>query len=214
MSLALAASGHRVALALAPMALLACSPSYPSWTDVKYGWIRGEDRAFTPEEWSARGLDEAVIDQASRDFACPVGQIEAQRPNERMHIVTGCGHRGIYVFVVATQWDSPANTVREWGRALNVSTPKEPPTEPPPTPAGAISASTRSSWSEAQRWIRLVQKGAHDLSCAPDQVTPDFIPQGRAPELPVVEGCGKRATYLSERDAQVLRLSAIVSAGP
>jgi hypothetical protein len=213
MSLAAAASGYIVALATAPMAFLACSPlNVPSWTNVKYGWIQGEDRAFTPNEWSAHGHKEVVIDQASRDFACPVGEVAAQGPyDEGMYIATGCGRRGIYVFVLATQWDSEPGIVREWSRALNVSTPTVPATEPPPTPVGAISATAPSSWSEAQRWIRLVQQGAHDLSCAPDQVTPDFVPQGRAPDLPVVEGCGKRATYLSERDPQVFRLSAIVS---
>ena len=54
---------------------------------------------------------------------------------------------------------------------------------------------------------------AVDLACPAEHVTPDFIPQGLAPALPVVEGCGKRATYLSETDPEVFRLSSLVTLG-
>ncbi len=77
-----------------------------------------------------------------------------------------------------------------------------------PPPAKSVA----STWNQQQVWTRLVMQGARDLRCPPDQVTPDFVPQGRwAPSLPIVEGCGKRATYLAER-ADVFRLSAIVDA--
>ena len=170
------------------------------------GWVRGADRAYTYAAWQDSGERDVVVDQASRDFACAPAELAVARPNDRAYVVTGCGHRGVFVsFGVTGPTVSGA-----YMRAVNVLAP----VLPPATPAGAVDDPTvqaSSTWSTARRWVRLAAQAVVDLGCPADQLAPDFIPQGRAPALPVVEGCGKRATYLSEVDPRQFRLSAIVA---
>jgi hypothetical protein len=189
------------------IAMLGCGGSGPfGYSSDSIGWVAGADRTYTYEQWQATGERDVVLDQASRDFACPTSQLAVARPDGRAYVVTGCGHRGAFV----TAGAGAPNVVTTYMRAVNVLAP----VAPPPTPVGAVddaALQTHSSWYIAQRWVRLAAQAAVDLGCPADQLTPDFIPQGRAPDLPVVEGCGQRATYLSEQDPRQFRLSSLVA---
>jgi hypothetical protein len=168
---------------------------------VGYGWVGGQDRELADWELGKRAV---IADQARRDFRCEAGHVTVEALNRRAFVATGCGRRGVYLIEERSNtMDDGNNYVNQvWLRARNVTTPSA----PPPTPAGSIPAS-----DGARGWVELVERGAHDLACPAEELTPDFVPQGRAPALPVVEGCGKRATYLSEEGNGPFRLSAIVA---
>ncbi|MGZ3421790.1 MAG: hypothetical protein ACXWUG_08045 [Polyangiales bacterium] len=127
-----------------------------------------------------------------------------------MWIAEGCGHRAPYLLVGLRSSGSVVPPGRSesayvtWIRAINLASPSA----PEPVPSGIQTSS--DPMTDAKPWIDLVTQGALDLDCPAPQITPDYIPQGRAPAIPVAEGCGKRATYLSESDPKVLRLSSLV----
>jgi hypothetical protein len=197
----------RFVFLFAALSLIACGGGF-SYSLPQSGWVAGADRPYTQEQWKYAGQREVVLDQASRDFACAVTQLAVAQPTDRAYVVTGCGHRGVFVIFFVAVLD-----VRNvYQRAVNVLAP----VLPPRTPLGAVDdpgVQEFSSWKWAQKWVQLAKQGAVDLACPAEQLTPDFIPQQRAPELPIVDGCGKRATYLSEPDPKVFHLSSLVAIG-
>jgi hypothetical protein len=176
-----------------------------------YRWVDGKDRVVTAAD-SSREARLVVIDQAARDLSCPNAQLTATDSARLAYVVEGCGRRGVFVLVYVRAWG--AGYEQAWWRALDISDPHE----PPPTPRGPVStdwpidSQVSSTWNDAQRWIVLARQGAIDLACGRTAVTPDFVPQGpRTLDVPIVEGCGKRATYVAERGSDVIRLSSVVA---
>jgi len=196
------------AFPFAPLAacLLSCGGDWGLHDYVTAGLVGGTDRLYTYEEWKAHGSDDVVRDEASREFQCALGELSVDQPYHRAYVITGCGHRG--VFVVESLADDQTHKMPghedgayvTWWRAVNVVAPVEPPSAPI---AGTMLAN-------AKRWIDLVKQGAKDLECSPGELTPDFVPQGKAPSVPLVEGCGKRAIYVDDVDPNPIRLTSIV----
>jgi hypothetical protein len=180
-----------------------CAGGCSLFQDVKptvtYGWVNGGDHVLAEGD-----TKRVILDEAARDLACPKEQvvvIDGLVPHGAS-VAEGCGRRGVFVL----EYTGDEATARRWYRASDVSEPHD----PPPTPVGSVCG-------EAQRWVALVRAGAHDLACPPSAVTPDFVPQPYGPgrrsapaDVPIVEGCGKRATYMTDR-SDTLILTAIVA---
>ena len=197
---------------MAALAALAACGSYVPAGSLTGGYWHGADHyfasAYGDDEW--RGHEEDVVrDQAARDLACPTASLQLERPYERAWVAQGCGRRATFLLVTVriaapTRRLSPERAVWPiWVRAIDLASPAP----PPPLPEGL--EATSDPLLDAEPWTALVAQGSKDLECPRDQITPDFVPQGRAPSLPIAEGCAKRATYVSG-DGKLLRLSAVV----
>ncbi len=182
-----------------------CGGFFSDW--VTAGYVGGSERYYTYETWSAGGEREVVGDEASRELACAAGELTIAQPYSRAYLVTGCGKRGVFVTASLSDQEprkipgSEDDAIVTYWRAVNVLAPVAPP--PAPVSHGDYMTSVKT-------WVRLVQQGAKDLDCDPKELLPDIVPQGRAPSLPLVEGCGNRATYIGEVDTNPLRLVSIV----
>lgn len=136
---------------------------------------------------------EVVREAAASTLACDKPALTITQPNERAYVVTGCGHRGVFVAIDALE---------DWTwrmRAVDVSLAIAVPDERPPA---------RNSTDVAAVWRAIVTQASIDLHCDRDQITPDLVPQGRARAIPIAEGCGHRASYIT--DDHTLVLTAIV----
>jgi hypothetical protein len=131
---------------------------------------------------------EVVREAAASALACGKQALSIEQPYDRAYVVTGCGHRAAFVAIT---------DLGDWRwrvHAVDVSLANAVPGEvAPATIAG---------------WRAIVSRASVDLGCDRDQITPDFVPQGRAHAMPIGEGCGRRASYVA--DDHVLRLIAIV----
>jgi hypothetical protein len=196
--------------------LLACVASFAlagcaEVKDVTGGWWNGSDHYFVSarrsDEWSGHERN-VVSDAAKRSLACPA--VDVEQPYGNAWVATGCGRRTTLLVVLF----GPNRAMKipgfddevwpSWARAIDLVKPQLP--EPLPYERNL----SETPFLQAQRWIDLVAAGARDLQCPADQVTPDIVPQGKAPALPIVEGCGKRATYVSEDSDKAPRLSSLV----
>lgn len=179
--------------------------------EVTAGFWDGRDHYFATDEkrdeWLAHDVD-VLRDQAARDLACAASSLLITHPYERAYVVSGCGRQAPFLLVrVGSEgrvWLPDRNhpVYVSWVRAVNLAS------EGSMVPLPRVASSLLLP--NPRPWITLVAQGAKDLECPLSQVTPDFVPQGKAPDLPVAEGCGKRATYLSEPHPDTFRLSSIV----
>jgi hypothetical protein len=220
--------GQSTAAALLALAGLYGCPAYgvpgssfgqeESHAFVTAGWWGGQDHYFDTSNnqsaWTGHDLD-VVRDQASRDFGCPPATVVVHA-TDQVYLASGCARRAPYVTIsLGVLGNDPVRVPGRddlvwptWIRAVNVVAP----TDPPPAPSGAKLVG-REYQRAVGRWNALVVQGAKDLECPVDQITPDYVPQGKSPDLPLAEGCGKRATYVGEyadETPKPLRLSSIV----
>ncbi|MGZ3419723.1 MAG: hypothetical protein ACXVEF_13060 [Polyangiales bacterium] len=194
--------------------VLFSSACFPQYRAVTAGWWGGGDHYYSADyqdnQWQGHEVD-VVRDQAARDFGCAVDSVVADRPHQRVWVAAGCGHHAPYLLVVLAgsgQVVPPGRAESAyvtWIRAINLASPSS------PAPLPSTIHSSSDPMHDAKPWIDLVAQGAKDLECPADQITPDYVPQGKAPALPLAEGCGKRATYVSESDPKALRLSSVVT---
>jgi hypothetical protein len=207
------------AFAIAAAIVGACTPR-PGPRYVTAGWWGGADHYFdsTPDhdEWDGHEID-VVRDQAARDFNCSPAAVDVHDSGD-VYIAVGCDHRAPFVLVsFGTLGDGPVRVPGRdepawptWIRAVNVITPAD----PAPAPSGARIVG-RAWYRAVGRWNALMVQAAKDLECPIDRITPDYVAQGKSPDLPIAEGCGKRATYVGEMHAddgpKPLRLSSIVT---
>jgi hypothetical protein len=165
-------------------------------------WFDGTEHYSTAHEADAQLAEALVRDQAARDLNCAKVNFALTQPYDRAWVVNGCGKRA--VFVVTTVSLSDLATIPGHGgayliqyeRAIDVTAEHE----PAPAPGQQGSAYT----GEIRRWRTLVEESSKDLTCPVTEILPDMVPQGRAPMLPIAEGCGQRASYVV--DGERLRL--------
>jgi hypothetical protein len=147
----------------------------------------------TDDATAQRYEGEVVREAAASALACDKHALTIEQPYTRAYVVTGCRHRA--VFVAIDRLEPSAWRVR----AVDVSLATPQPGEVPPERYGV---------DVAAEWRAIVGRASADLGCDRDQITPDLVPQGRAREMPIGEGCGRRASYVTDEHA--LRLIAIV----
>ena len=168
--------------------------------------IGGQDRYYSADAFKDGGEEGVAREQASREFQCPTSSLAVAQPYKRAFVVTGCGKRGVFVTLGTMDWNARRIPGRDddayitYWRAVDVVAPVPPPSLP---------VEAANPIETLKPWIRLSEQGSKDLDCPIDQVTPDIAPQGRAPSVPLVEGCGRRAVYLGGSDPD-LRLVSIV----
>jgi hypothetical protein len=133
-----------------------------------------------------------VRDHAAREFACSKAEVVVAAPYGRAFVASGCRHRAVFVIGMVGGLDSDGKYIIDMVPFdVTASTPSE--TNAPPSVVA---------------WRSLMTRGAIDLACERDTITPDIVPQHRAPDVPIAEGCGHRATYVV--DDHALRLIGLV----
>lgn len=154
---------------------------------------------YTTGDDSARFEQATVHDAAARELACL--DIAVDQPYKRAYVASGCGRHAVFV-MTSTMPGDPRKIPGHDGtyyvtaeHAIDVT---------------QTGTATDPLGTDLRKWRALIAAGARDLECPIDQVVPDFVPQYRAPELPIAEGCGQRASYVAEQTS--LRLVALVSA--
>jgi hypothetical protein len=154
---------------------------------------------YTLDGDSARFEPAAVRDAAAREFAC--SDVAVDQPYNRAYVATGCGRHAVFVVASAMASDPQripghdGTYVVSEERAIDVTAP---------------GSATDPLGTDLRKWRALIAAGARDLACPIDQVVPDLVPQYRAPEVPIAEGCGHRASYVAEQTS--LRLIGLVTA--
>ena len=158
--------------------------------------------------------------QAARDLSCDAGIAVRDGPLGSAVATEGCGRRVVYARVVCSDshqypkapygvWPGTLAEVAMYGAFT--FTERLVPISQPAGPAwtyGSEHFSGAEVIEAASSLARINAQAAHDLGCPRDQVVPGLVHGGRrAPDTPIAEGCGQRATYLATK---VLRLSAIV----
>jgi hypothetical protein len=181
----------------------------PSHVDTVAYYMDGHDSVH--EEDSLALSLAAVADQASRDFGCPAGTVQAQeRVSREVYSTQGCGKRGIYVRVARRgQQVSPLFATGVWiavTRFVLISRDGPPTVINDVTPAHqenkvadyVIAGRVASDAEEARRilrdFTRLSAQAARELACPRDEVVVDFRALPKEQGV-TAEGCGKRATY-------------------
>ena len=149
---------------------------------------------IAPDDATAQLYEREVVREAAASaLACRKQALSIEQPHTRAYVVVGCARRA--VFVAIDRLEPSAWRVR----AVDVSLATPQPGELPPERWGI---------DVAAEWREIVGRASVDLHCDRDQITPDLVPQGRAREIPIAEGCGHRASYIS--DDHTLVLTAIV----
>ena len=149
---------------------------------------------IAPDDATAQLYEREVVREAAANaLACGKQALAIAQPHTRAYVVVGCGHRA--VFVAIDRLEPSAWRVR----AVDVSLATPQPDEVPPERYGV---------DVAAEWRMIVTRASVDLHCDRDQITPDLVPQGRARAIPIAEGCGRRASYIS--DDHTLVLTAVV----
>jgi hypothetical protein len=187
------------------------------------GPLRVTHRALVDGRWQTRddaawqdgGEREALLDYAARRLGCRAADLRAQRPHH-LWIVEGCSNG---VFASVAQWlrSGPART-QVLASEFFVDVANE-------DPAAAWEAMQRAvpggdgEWlvdgdggevaRELGRLVAINAAGAHDLACPRSRVSHDHV-RLRGTTLTIVEGCGRRATYL-DTDPRVWRLVAVAA---
>ena len=215
----------RVPAVVVPLLVSACVGQVPSHVDTVAYYMAGHDSVHEKDSLALSLA--AVADQASRDFGCPAGTVQAQeRVSREVYSTQGCGKRGIYVRVARRgQQVSPLFATGVWiavTRFVLISRDGPLTVIDEVTPAhqenkvadyviaGRVALDADQARTTLRDVVTLSAQAARDLACPREEVVIDFRSLPKEQGV-TAEGCGKRATYTYGRaGADTFNLMSVV----